>query len=69
MSGSGILGTRKGVCRSLWEGSPAGTDSARKWEESEQGHLQGVSWVLGKSLEGSLAQSTDQSQVGNTRSI
>lgn len=36
-------GERKGVRRSLWEGSPVGTDSARRWEESEQGHVQGVS--------------------------
>lgn len=66
MSDSGILGMRKGLCRPLWEGSPAGTDLARRWEESEQGHLQGVSE---KSLEGSLAQSTDRIQVGNTRGI
>lgn len=39
----------------VWEGPPAGTKLARRWEEGEQWLLEGVARVLENSPEGSLA--------------
>lgn len=67
MNSSEVVGTRDTLAEGtqwgkegldagpLWEGPPAGTESARRWEEIEQGLLEGVSRVFENSPEGSLA--------------